>query len=176
MVERTRELIDSIQNSLNDFQIYNTKLETTNPPGKKGRIKNIFPNEFVDITDVKIEFNSTQHGAYHNVRTGKRGQYLLSEGDLKWMTINLHLNNKRWEYQVSIFKYENTQGNMHNFSRYVFSVNKDLGGPIVYEENPDDQLAIVKRTTFDKEQIQSLLVDTIFTEITAPMSYSIRRV
>ena len=82
--------------------------------------------------------------------------------------------NNRWEYQVSLFKYENNQGNMYNFSRYVFSVNKDLGGPIVYEVNPDEQLSRVKRSTFDKEQIQSLLVDTIFTAITAPMPYSIR--
>ena len=175
-VSERKKLIDSIQNSLNDFQIYNTQLKTTNPPDKRGRIKNIFPNEFVDITDVKIEFNSTEHSAYHNVRKGERGQYLLSEGDIKWITINLHLNNKnnRWEYQVSIFKYENNQGNMYNFSRYVFSVNKDLGGPIVYDVNPDEQLSRVQRSTFDKEQIQSLLVDTIFTAITAPMPYSIR--
>jgi hypothetical protein len=170
-----QNLITNIEESFNDLNSYFSQLKTTNPD-RKGRIKNIFPNEFVNITDSEIQFSETKHRKQHDERKGERGQTSLNKGDLKWMTINLHLDTKKnsWVYQVSIFKYVNTDRNNHNFQRYVFGVSEYVGSPITYETDPDEPLAIVKRRTFDKRQIQSLLSRITLQAITTSMDYSIR--
>ena len=170
-----QNLITNIEESFNDLNSYFSQLETTNPDRKR-RIKNIFPNEFVNITDSEIQFSETKHRKQHDERKGERGQTSLNKGDIKWMTINLHLDTKKnsWVYQVSIFKYVNTDRNNHNFQRYVFGVSEYVGSPITYETDPDEPLSIVKRRTFDKIKIQSLLSRITLQAITTSMDYSIR--
>jgi len=167
----TKDLIKNIQLSFDAYQRYNTKIKTTNPPAKKGIIKNIFPNVFVDITDVEINFSSTQHRLDHESRQGERGHESLKKGHFKWITVNLHLDDKNniWVYQVSIFNYVNTLGNKHNFQKYVFTVDRPLGDVIPYVENPDETLSSVTRSKFTREQILDLL-NASFTAITTSMS------
>ena len=170
-----QNLITNIEESFNELNSYFSQLKTTNPD-RKGRIKNIFPNEFVNITDSEIQFSETKHRKQHDERKRERGQTSLNKGDIKWMTINLHLdtNKNSWVYQVSIFKYVNTDRNNHNFQRYVFGVSEDVGSPITYETDPDEKLSKVTRRTFDKIQIQSLLSRITLQAITTSMDYSIR--
>ena len=170
-----QNLITNIEESFNDLNSYFSQLKTTNPD-RKGRIKNIFPNDFVNITDSEIQFSETKHRKQHDKRKGERAQTSLNKGDIKWVTINLHLDTEKnsWVYQVSIFKYVNTDRNNHNFQRYVFGVSEDVGSPITYETDPDEKLSKVTRRTFDKIQIQSLLSRITLQAITTSMDYSIR--